>query len=338
MGEQLRPHSRSSIIVNSSLLAKGAHISSVDGGSPKPPSRSDVERCLALARRSWRCLWPGPPWGNPAQGRIAVLVSVAQDANSENREYMEDGYAVADPLLEDKDMWSYFAVFDGHGGRDEVDYCQVHFHNVIAEELLQREDSDHEATRIALGTAFTKIDMSLKKTGAFKSGCTATVVLAHRSNDGRITLFVANVGDSRALLLGDGRARRASTDHRAREHAEAERVRLNGGFVVNGRVGGALCLSRALGDHDLKPGVSCEPDISIHDVDGARILIIASDGLWDYVAEDEVQEIVENSVGRAAGGSPSGDVSVFRTTACLLVDRAKERGSRDNLLVLVLFF
>lgn len=58
-----------------------------------------------------------------------------------------------------------------------------------------------------------------------------------------------------------------------------------GGSVIYDRVAGVLAVSRAFGDHDLRPfGVIALPEITrlelrvIH-----RYVVVASDGLWDVV-------------------------------------------------------
>jgi serine/threonine protein phosphatase PrpC len=58
-----------------------------------------------------------------------------------------------------------------------------------------------------------------------------------------------------------------------------------GGFVIQGRVAGQLAVTRALGDHALKTeGVICSPHVDRHVITpDDRIMIIASDGLWDVV-------------------------------------------------------
>lgn len=70
--------------------------------------------------------------------------------------------------------------------------------------------------------------------------------------------------------LPDGLVTKAtSVDHRASNVAEARRIELAGGYIVNGRVNGKLSVTRALGDFDLKTNlldaldnpVICAPDI-----------------------------------------------------------------------------
>eukprot|EP00968_Pinguiococcus_pyrenoidosus_P004174 scaffold277_cov261-Pinguiococcus_pyrenoidosus.AAC.3 len=65
-------------------------------------------------------------------------------------------------------------------------------------------------------------------------------------------LFIANVGDSRALLCRNGGLVLATRDHKASDEVEKERVLKTGGVVINGRVMGQLAVSRAFGDIEFK--------------------------------------------------------------------------------------
>jgi serine/threonine protein phosphatase PrpC len=268
---------------------------------------------------------------------------LAKDANKEYRPYMEDGHVVLDPLPsegDDKDeQWSFFAVYDGHGGRREVQHCEERFHTLIASEIAGHQCRDRKAIQSVVTTAFKNIDDELATLGSLRSGCTATVALAKRLSDGGVELHVGNVGDSRALLVGSFGTKRLSIDHRTTDPSEAARVRREGGFMLNGRVGGALNLTRSLGDHYLKPGVTCEPDFCTHmcaSPDEAFALVIASDGLWDSVDDDEVEEVLTEHV--QSFGMASDTPSTREDVANTLVERAKARGSKDNVLVLVVFF
>jgi len=287
-----------------------------------------------------------PPWGAPshvgASSQTATLVSLAQDANEGFRDYMEDGQKVVDPLLTRRgdDRWGFFAVYDGHGGRDEVDYVEKKLHEVVLAELRGLAPGDTDPQR-ALARAFEKIDGQLAMLGAWNSGCTATVALVRRHQSTGVTLHVANVGDSRAVLVGEGSAKRVSTDHRANDPAEARRVVEEGGVVRHGRVGGQLSVSRSLGDHHLKSvGVSCVPDVCSCEVGVGHALVIASDGLWDALSDDDAGNILQECVRQAVangGGQQAVNDRLRDSAARTLVSRAKELGSRDNILALVAF-
>lgn len=280
-------------------------------------------------------------------GQTASFFSMAKDPNKEFRAYMEDGHKVVDPLLQGnrthEDMWSLFAVYDGHGGRNEVDYCEAKLHDVVLAELRDLGPGAKTNAQGALTNAFKKIDGQLAMLGAWNSGCTATVALAHRQGNG-LVLYVANVGDSRAVIVGGpSGARRVSVDHRACDPEEAKRVAQDGGIVRHGRVGGQLSVSRSLGDHHLKSsGVSCIPDVSCCSVpcDGDA-LVIASDGLWDALSDEDAGQVVNACIEQAVakGGGEQAVTNCLRDTAAqTMVDLAKQRGSRDNILALIVFF
>lgn len=263
---------------------------------------------------------------------------------------MEDGHTVLDPLpLHDGkggDGWSMFAVYDGHGGADEMKFCEAHLHSIVASELQQLCATDCTSVASALRKAFGKADDELAARGSLKSGCTATVALAKTLPQGGVELHIGNVGDSRALLVSTGGTRRLSTDHRTSDTDELARIKEAGGFVYNRRVAGRLSVTRSLGDHYLKPSVSSEPAVCTYSCaadDDVAALVIASDGLWDSVEDDEVQELLMQCVS-SASSSETGMMdaaaiahlqeSVGRT----LTEKAKARGSRDNITVVVAFF
>jgi len=77
---------------------------------------------------------------------------------------MEDGHRIVDPLpLRGRDAsecWGFFAVYDGHGGRTEVDYCEAKLHEVVLAEL--RSQTSNGDARAALSSAFEKVDGQLQ--------------------------------------------------------------------------------------------------------------------------------------------------------------------------------
>ena len=58
---------------------------------------------------------------------------------------------------------------------------------------------------------------------------------------------------------------------------------------------GGLAMSRSLGDHRIRRfGVICTPDVGLYDQQpNDRWLIIASDGLWEFVSSEEAVAMVE---------------------------------------------
>ena len=104
-------------------------------------------------------------------------------------------------------------------------------------------------------------------------------------------MYIANLGDTRAVLMsGANQSERLSYEHKATDKAEIERVKRDGGIILDDRVGGSLAITRAFGDHALKrDGVIAKPYIKKHFLRPSdKYLVIARDGIWDVLDEPEV--------------------------------------------------
>ena len=205
----------------------------------------------------------------------------------------------------------YFAIFDGHGGPDVALYCADHLHRVIAHML--KENGNVEDVIVQ---AFAEVN---KKAAAQHQyiGCTAAVVLVMQN-----IVYAANVGDSRIVLVENGRAVRISVDHKTSDPEEAKRVIERGGHIVQGRLEGVLAVTRAIGDGALAPAISCEPHLKrFKRRDGTR-LIIACDGIWDVIKDEEAAEIIKKRANAAEA-------------ARVLKDEALQRGTTDNVTCVV---
>jgi len=159
----------------------------------------------------------------------------------------------------------------------------------------------------------------------------------------QIIIHTANAGDARAVVGHEGKATRLSFDHRVDDPGETERIEKAGGFLFKGRVIGVLAVTRSLGDHCLKEFVISKPhynetvvnttsttndtknDDTTESRRNATILILACDGLWDVIDDQEAVDIVL---------SYSGDKA---DVAQLLVNEAIRRRTGDNVSVVVVW-
>jgi len=92
------------------------------------------------------------------------------------------------------------------------------------------------------------------------------------------------------------------------------------------RVDGILTLSRSLGDNYLQPHVTFRPDVDFVElVPEDQFLIIACDGIWDVLSNEEAVALV------SAVSDPC-------KAAAILVDHAYNLGSGDNCSAVVYFF
>ena len=105
------------------------------------------------------------------------------------------------------------------------------------------------------------------------------------------------------------------------------RIAQAGGIVLENRVGGVLAVSRAFGDHALRnSGLIATPyvtKITLQNYD--KYLVIASDGIWDEVSDQDSINLCS-------------DDKNTKEIANSLVKTALDRGSKDNISVIVLRF
>ncbi|PON36147.1 Protein phosphatase [Parasponia andersonii] len=242
-------------------------------------------------------------------------------AKKGRRETMEDGYGVLLDIMGDPTQ-AFFVVIDGHGGRAATDYVAKYLGNNIVKGLeLVTKDEDHKLEEAFRG-GYLVTDKEFLSQGVSSGACAASVFL----KDG--DLHVANVGDCRVVLSRQGVAEALTNDHRLSREDERLRIENSGGFVHyrNGvwRVQGSLAVSRAIGDQHLKDWIISEPEIkSLRLSSDCEFLIVASDGLWDKVHNQEAVDVVirEKSVLKACKK---------------LVDMSSSRGNLDDITVMVI--
>jgi len=128
-------------------------------------------------------------------------------------------------------------------------------------------------------------------------GCTAVVALITPTE-----IYVANAGDSRAVAcLKSGSHKELSFDHKPDNPDEKKRIEDAGGFVEENRVKGILNLSRSLGDCEYKSDkalppnkqmITAFPEINKMNREEAKFLILACDGIWDCMTNQQAVDFV----------------------------------------------
>lgn len=195
---------------------------------------------------------------------------------------------------------------------------------------LQKEKSSREPfkrTKSRADENLSSIPVNLTRA----CGTTATVVVLVGDQ-----FSVAHVGDSRAVLSNqNGAITRLFEDHKPGRRDEMERIESAGGLVVKVsgtfRVNGVLAVSRAIGDAELKKYVISKPDVWSFSLSGEEeFLIMASDGLWDHVTDAESVQLVRDTI-----LFESGEDGLEEKAAKLLVQSAWDRGSNDDVSVIV---
>ncbi|XP_074332776.1 putative protein phosphatase 2C 58 isoform X1 [Apium graveolens] len=169
-----------------------------------------------------------------------------------------------------------YAIFDGHSGRDVAEYLQSH---LIGNILSQSDFWTHPKSAVSREYRATDADILENVVGSRGGSTAVTAVLI----DGK-KLVGANVGDSRAILCRNGKAKGITIDHEPLK--EKKQVEKRGGWVIKlpgniPRVDGQLAMTRAFGDKKLKEHITAKPDVIFKKIDKeVDFLILASDGLW----------------------------------------------------------
>ena len=214
-----------------------------------------------------------------------------EDQNIAYKEGMEDKGKSIDNFYS-KPNQSLFCLFDGHGGNMVSKYLQKNFH-LVYKNILTAYNFNIEQSLIA---SFKEIDKKIKDLELVSVGSTGCVVHVVQETVSTLRVYCANVGDTRCCLISPVNHRRLTYDHRADDPEEKKRILNSGGSVINGRVMGALMLSRAFGDFEFKSfGVKCDPyfhQIQIDLNEKNQFLIIACDGVWDVMDEDDIRQLI----------------------------------------------
>ncbi|CAM9445998.1 unnamed protein product [Pylaiella littoralis] len=251
-------------------------------------------------------------------------VSCADEMNPSWRNSMEDAHETVAHFDGDP-RTSFFAVYDGHGGRGTVDFVSSRLEEILAEEL-RADNASSIKERITRAYGLT--DCLSKEATVLTSGATAVTCLL-KEKGGMVTIHAANIGDSRAVLARGGRAVRLTFDHKAEDASEEERVNAAGGFVLRNRVLGILAVSRSFGNQGMKELVTAVPYVSETRLSSdCSFLILACDGVWDVFTDDDAVSYVTQAMERMAEADIAG----------ALVSESLARGSTDNITVVIVFF
>ncbi|KAF6143868.1 hypothetical protein GIB67_009849 [Kingdonia uniflora] len=203
---------------------------------------------------------------------------------------MED-YHVAEYKIKKNHELGLFAIFDGHLGDRVPTYLKHNLFNNILDEPSFWKDPEMAIKNAYRATDKLILQNSTKLGPGGSTAVTAIVI------DGK-ALWVANIGDSRAVLCERGCANQLTVDHEP--YNERRRIEKQGGFVITlpgdvPRVNGQLAVARAFGDQSLKAHLSSEPDVRHVPIDSTiEFVILASDGLWKVMKNQEAVDLVKS--------------------------------------------
>lgn len=232
---------------------------------------------------------------------------------------------------------AFFGIFDGHAG--SIVPAQLAA-NELHKDFEKFLNSGLSVTK-SLELAFESIDKKITKAG------TAALVAYMQGAQ----VFFAWAGDSRAIVGRNGKVIYETIDHKPDNPQEVIRLKQFGAEIGHhpmlGPVADGFPMTRMLGDHFVKqlhPGaLIAVPTVSTVTIQPNDLIIIASDGIWDVVTNQEalnlVQKIIETEQAKSAyplSQYEAGNNQTFILAARALKDLAKQRGTTDDISVQVI--
>jgi len=203
---------------------------------------------------------------------------------------------------------SFFGVYDGHAGPTCSEFLKEKLHHYIFQ-----NPSFIECPQEAITSAFQKAEHDftlLAKETRDRSGSCALVALFVEE-----MCYVANLGDSRAILCTGDCVYPLTWDHKPSNKKEQHRIQGFGGTLYQAGnrqeplgplrvLPGKLSVSRAIGDIDAKlvefggiPGVvSAVPEVKSFNISAEdKYLFLGCDGIYDFLSNEDLKNMISEN-------------------------------------------
>ncbi|GAB4438742.1 MAG: hypothetical protein Kow00120_06490 [Anaerolineae bacterium] len=259
---------------------------------------------------------PGPaePSGKP---RVEVSAGVVSH-EGQQRGHNEDSVLAVDLEAPGGSGMQLYAVADGAGGMAAGDLASKLTVRAVKHSLAGSvadaafdPDEDPYAGWLAASVRAANYLVHVHA-GKDRQRMASTLVMALIEGD---EVHIANVGDSRAYLVGETGLRQITRDHSAAQEL------LNAGLITQDQVKDhpfGHVLTRAIG-----PEEDVEPDLYRERVRSGDRLLLCTDGLTNMVPEADIWEIIRSAPDPQAAAEA-------------LIDAANRAGGRDNITAVVL--
>jgi len=248
---------------------------------------------------------------------LNVFTHVGFDGE-QDKENNQDNYFIQKNFAGHKD-YIYMSVCDGHGvnGHHVSNFIKSILPLDMSENLKHRNiltetEKTHEIIKETFIIANDKLVENPNIDSIFSGSTCVSVIFTPEK------LICPNIGDSRAVLArydpnkNKYNAIDLTRDHKPTEPDEKQRILENDGriqpFLEDGEFVGperiwikeeevpGLAMTRSFGDRVAATvGVISEPEIKEFDLDiNDKFMIIASDGIWEFISSQECVDIISN--------------------------------------------
>lgn len=220
---------------------------------------------------------------NAMDGERSYELTAGFYARQGSKPYMEDVVT----MLPQEKCGPFFGMYDGHCGAAVAEYAGKHLHTIFNDLVV---NNPHDTIEKHFSNSFTLIDKRLAELNIIEPGSSALVAFVQKDK-----LHCAWAGDTRAILIHDGKVIFATEDHKP--DSEKERIIKAGGWVNGGRVyPDGFGMSRAFGDlkYEAKKRkvVIVDPETKTVSIKPGSTLVMATDGYWDDISQEAAREKV----------------------------------------------
>ena len=245
-------------------------------------------------------------------GDLRVIVLSDLGNIRTNNEDMGMFFKVADDSII-REKGYLLIVADGMGGHQAGEVASKMAADIISREYFKQSGNNSIEKNLAKVFAFANKTIfekasSQKTYNGMGTTCTALVVIDQ-------TVYFAHVGDSRAYVQKGNSIMQITEDHTyVQELVNSGDITVEEAAVHPKR----NILTNAMGT---KPDLRIDTGKCSFNFENNDRLLICSDGLYDYLNDKELQEILQNNL--------------LKNAAEYMVQEAKARGGHDNITVVI---
>ena len=222
---------------------------------------------------------------------------------------------------------NFIGVCDGHGNYGHLvsEFIKTNLPKNFESELNKKFSINQKIEKLSksqinkiFNNTFLKTNIQLQNDLNIDtnfSGSTCSSIFFTNTN----LIYSINVGDSRAILikkvkntLNDFEYEELTTDHKLNIESEKNRILKYGGLIhpfkeddeyygpdriwIKNKTYPGIAMSRSFGDTIAQTvGLICEPDVKSFNLQNEdKIIIIASDGLYQYLNNEDIVDIIKD--------------------------------------------